>query len=140
MGVLEDVVAETHDELLAAREVARHPDHLGDPAGLDLHLVGQIHLEERLVGRPRAHPPVAQQVDEIARVLLSRHEQHLGDTGPLEELERVVDHRPAADRKQVLVGHAGELLEPRGSPTGADQSLRHGRMLGTRSEAARRIA
>ena len=41
-----------------------HADDLCDPARLDLHLVGEIHLEERLVGRPRAHLPVAEQVDE----------------------------------------------------------------------------
>ena len=46
LRVLEDVVAEADDELLAAREVARHPDHLGDPARLDLHLVGQVEVEE----------------------------------------------------------------------------------------------
>ena len=51
MRVLEDVVAEADDELVAGGEVARHADHLRDPAGLDLHLVGQVEVEERLVAR-----------------------------------------------------------------------------------------
>ena len=56
LRVLEDVVAEADDELLAAREVARHPDDLRDPAGLDLHLVGQVEVEQQLVAAPRAAP------------------------------------------------------------------------------------
>ena len=51
VAVLEDVVAEADDELLAAGEVARHADDLRDPAGLDLHLVGEVEVEEQLVAR-----------------------------------------------------------------------------------------
>ncbi len=107
-------------------EVARHPDDLGDPAGLDLHLVGEIEVEERLVGRAGPDAPVAEQVDEVARVLLAGHEQHLADPEPLQELERVVDHRPAADRQQVLVRDARQLLETRRLAAGADQTLHDG--------------
>ena len=121
--MLEDVVAEADDELVAGCEFAGHPDHLGDPAGLDLNLVGQIEVEERLV--PRAGPDlaVAEQVDELARMVLAGDEQHLADTEPLQELERVIHHRPAADRQEVLVRDAGQLLEPGRVPTGADQAL-----------------
>ena len=126
LGVLEDVVAEADDQLLAAREVAGHPDHLRDPARLDLHLVAQVEIEEQLVAGARPQPPVAEQVDEVARVLPAGHEQHLVDTGPLEQLERVVDHRPAADGQQVLVGDARQLLEPRRRPACADQPLHAG--------------
>ena len=46
-----------------------------------------------------------------------------GDADPLEELQRVVDHRPAADREQVLVRDAGQLGEPRRRSAGADEAL-----------------
>ena len=72
LRVLEDVVAETDDELLAAREVARHADDLRDPAGLDLNLVGEIEVEEHLVAGARTQTAVAEQVDEVAGVLLRR--------------------------------------------------------------------
>ena len=115
--MLEDVVAEADDELLAAREVARHPDDLGDPARLDLHLVGEIEVEERLVARARAHAAVAEQVDEVAGVLLAGHEQDLAHAEPLQQLR--AGSRPSASGptgQQVLVGDARQLLEPRRRP------------------------
>ena len=66
---------------------------------------------------------VAEQVDELARVLLPGDEQHLADAGALQQLQRVVDHRPAADRQQVLVRDARQLLEPRRGAACADQSF-----------------
>ena len=111
--MLEDVVAEADDELLAGGEVARHADDLRDAARLDLHLVGEVEVEEQLVAAARAHVAVAEQVDELARVLLAGDEQHLAHAGALQELQRVIDHRPAADRQQVLVRDARQLLEAR---------------------------
>ena len=134
--MLEDVVAEADDELLAAREVARHADDLRDPAGLDLHLVRQVEVEERLVARARANVPVAEQVDELSRVLLARDEQHLADAEPLQELQRVVDHRPAADRQQVLVRDARQLLEPGRGAAGADEPLHAGDPTAARTSAS----
>ena len=66
---------------------------------------------------------VAEQVDEVARVLLAGDEQHLAHADPLQQLQRVVDHRPAADRQQVLVRDARQLLEPRRRPACADEAL-----------------
>ena len=126
LGVLEDVVAEADHQLLAAGEVPRHPDDLGDPARLDLHLVAEVEVEERLVGGAGLHAAVAEQVDEVARMLLPGDEQHLADADPLQQLQRVVDHRPAADREQVLVGDARQLLEPRRRAACADEAF-HGR-------------
>ncbi len=123
LSVLEDVVAETDDELLARGERSRHSDHLGDPAGRDLHLVGEIELEEHLVAGPRADVAVAEQVDELAGVLLAGDEQHLGDAGALQQLQRVVDHRPPAHREQVLVRDARQFLEARRRAAGGDQSF-----------------
>ena len=121
--VLEDVVAEHDDQLVAVGELARHADDLRDPARLCLHLVGEVELEQRLVRAARADAAVAEQVDHLAGVRLAGHEQHLGHPGELEQLERVVDHRPAADRQQVLVGHAGQLAEPRRLAARRDQAF-----------------
>src|SRR5581483_11931813 len=59
----------------------------------------------------------------LARVLLAGDEQHLADADALEQLQRVVDHRPATDRQQVLVRDAGQLLEARRVAAGGDQPL-----------------
>src|SRR5581483_11231242 len=126
LAVLEDVVAQADDERLAAGEAPRHPDDLGDAARLDLHLVRQVEVEEELAAVARHHVAVAEQVDELPGVLLARHDQHLAHADALQELERVVDHRPAADRQQVLVRDARQLLEPgRGAACG-DQALHAG--------------
>src|SRR3970282_1519122 len=71
-----------------------------------------------------AHPTIAERVDHLPRVALAGHEQHVPDASELEQLERVVDHRPAADRQQVLVRDARQLPETRRLPAGADQALR----------------
>ena len=51
-------------------------------------------------------------------------EQHLADTRQLQELQRVVDHRPAPDREQVLVRDARQLAQARRLAAGADEALR----------------
>ena len=123
--MLEDVVPEDDDELLAGREVLRHAHDLGDAAGLRLHLVGEIELEQRAVAVARGQVAVAEEVDHLARVALAGDDEHLADAGELEQLQRVVDHRPAADRQQVLVRDPGQLAEPRRLSSRADESL-HG--------------
>src|SRR5204862_3195251 len=90
---------------------------------LDLHLVGQVDVEQQLLAPTRRHAAVAEQVDEVARMLLAGHEQHLAHADALQQLERVVDHRPAPDRKQVLVRDASQLLESRRGTAGADEAL-----------------
>ena len=69
-------------------------------------------------------PPVAEQVDHLAGVALARDEEDVADPRELEELERVVDHRPAPDRQQVLVRDARQLAEARRLAAGADEALR----------------
>ena len=123
LRVLEDVVAEADDELLSGGEVARHADHLRDPAGFDLHLVGQVEVEQQLVAVARHHAAVAEEVDELTRMLLAGDEEHLAHADALQQLERVVDHRPAPDRQQVLVRDSGELREPRGAATGGNEAF-----------------
>src|SRR5581483_121114 len=130
--MLEDVVAETDDDAVVAGEVARHPDDLRDAARLDLHLVREVEVEQELVAASRADATVAEKVDEVAGVLLPGDDQDVAHTDPLEQLERVVDHRPATDREQVLVRHARQLLEPRCGAACADEALHAG------SDATRR--
>ena len=77
---------------------SRHPDDLRDPAGLRLHLVGEVELEQRRVAVAGGQVAVAEQVDHLAGVALAGDDEHLADARELEQLERVVDHRPAADR------------------------------------------
>ena len=124
LGELEEVVPEAHDELPGPGEALGHPDDLRDPARLGLHLVREVELEERLLRPARRHAAVAEQVDQLARVPLPRHDQHVLDARQLQELERVVDHRPAADREQVLVRDARQLTEPRRLAARSDDSFR----------------
>jgi len=49
---------------------------------------------------------VPEQVDELPCMLLPGHEQHLAHTSALQQLQRVVDHRPVTHREQVLVRDA----------------------------------
>ena len=83
LGVLEDVVAEADDQPVAGGEVASHADHLGDPSGLGLHLVGEVELEQQLAAAALLDLAVAEQVDELACVLLAGDEQHLAHAEPL---------------------------------------------------------
>ena len=104
------------------------------PPGCGLHLVGEIELEQRRVAVAHRQVAVAEQVDHLPRVALAGDDEHLADPGELQQLQRVVDHRPAADRQQVLVGDARQLPEPRRLSSCADESL-HGAML-TADQAA----
>ena len=49
--------------------------------------------------------------------------QHLAHAHSLQELERVIDHRPLTDRQQVLVGDARQLGEARRVAAGADETF-----------------
>jgi hypothetical protein len=61
-------------------------------------------------------------------VLLAGDEHDLADPRELQQLERIVDHRPAPDGEQVLVGDARQLRETRRGAARADETLdrRHG--------------
>src|SRR5215211_1591407 len=56
-------------------------------------------------------------------MLLAGHEKHVADADPLQQLQRVVHHRPAPDGEQMLVRDAGQLLQARRAPPRADQSF-----------------
>src|SRR5581483_3593297 len=87
-----------------------------------LHLVGEIEVEERCIRASLLEPAVAEVVDHLPRVALPGHDQHVADAGELEQLERVVDHRPASDRQQVLVRDARQLAEARGLAACTDEA------------------
>ena len=106
-----------------AGEALGHADDLRDPARLDLDLVGQIEVEERIGAPALAHPAVAEQVDHLPRMALAGDDHHLLDAGELEQLQRVEDHRPVAHREQVLVDDARQLTQPGRLAPGRDQSL-----------------
>ena len=59
-------------------------------------------------------------------MLLPGDDEHVTHADLLEELQRVVDHRPAPDRQQVLVRHARQLLEPGRRAACADEALHAG--------------
>ena len=124
LRVLEDVVAEADDQIVGTGEALGHADDLRDPAGLDLHLVGEIRARTAASTAPRSlHPPVSEQVDQLAGMALAGDDHHLADACELQQLQRVVDHRPAADRQQMLVDDARQLAQPRRLAAGRDQSL-----------------
>ena len=130
LGELEDVVAEHDHEGRTGGEVPCHAHDLRDPTGLRLHLVREIELEDRIAAAARRKPPVPEEVDHLPRVALARDEEHLCDPCQLQELQGVVDHRPAPDREQVLVRDAGELAQACRLAAGADEALRlHAGML-----------
>ena len=79
LGLLEDVVAEADHEALAAGEALGHAHDLGDPAGLGLHLVGQVQVEEEAVAVALPHAAVAEQVDEVAGMPLPGDDEHVPD-------------------------------------------------------------
>ena len=94
LRVLEHVVAEADDQPVARSEALGHPDDLRDTAGLRLHLVREIELEQGPAAVPMLDPAVAEEVDEVARVLLAGDEHDLANARELEQLER--SSRPSA--------------------------------------------
>src|SRR5205085_11323180 len=85
-----------------------------------------IEIEQELAAAAFLDAAVPEQVDELTRMLLPGHEQHLADSEPLEQLEGVVDHRPASNRQQTLVCDACELGEPGCGPARATEAFHRG--------------
>ena len=146
LRVLEDVVAEHDDERRAAGEVlAPCPTTCAMPPG------SVCTLYVRSSSRIGSPPPRGASRPSPSRsiiwpgVALAGDEEDVPDPRQLEQLERVVDHRPAADREQVLVRDARQLAEARRLAAGADEALRlHAGSLdggyGSRSRARARQA
>ena len=116
--VLEDVVGQHHREAVAVDEPFGEAERLGDAAGVRL-----VRVEETVDAPLLA---VAEQPEELAGVEAARHDHHLVDAGLDERLDRVVDHRAIEDRQEVLVGDAGQRVEPTPGAACEDHTL-HGR-------------
>ena len=48
---------------------------------------------------------VAEKAEKVSRRVAARHDHDLSNPGAAERLERIIDHRPIVDRKQMLVGN-----------------------------------
>jgi hypothetical protein len=139
VGALEDVVSQYDYELSPGGEVARHSDDLSDPAGLHLHLVGEIQVEQRRVAAALGEFAVPEQIDHLAGVRLARHDQHFTQSCELEKLERVIDHRPASQREQVLIRDPRQFAESHRLAAGANQAACPGHQPEVRAFAARGV-
>ena len=110
----EDVVGQHDDSGVVADELCRQAQGLGDAAGpLLVGVKEALHAELLAVG---------QEPEELARVRAARHDHDLGDARLDERLDPVADHRPVADRQQVLVGDAGEGMKPAARAAGEDDA------------------
>ena len=86
-----------------------------DPTGLVLVGVGQP-VDAELV-------PVAQQAQELTGVDAAGDQHDLVDTGRDQGLDGPGDHRPVVDGQQVLVGDAGERVQPGAGAPGQEHAL-----------------
>src|SRR5204863_1194760 len=91
-------------------KVLRERKRRGNPA-LAL-LVGVVEVREAELA------PVAQEAQEVARVVPARDQEDVRDAGVDEGLEPVVDHGPVEHGQEMLVGDPGERQEPRAQATG----------------------
>src|SRR5215207_2185772 len=114
-ALLEDVVGQQDHHPVAVDEALGQPQGLGDAARLLLVGVQQP-VDAVLVA-------VAEQPQELARVGAPGDHHQLGDPGRDERLDGVGDHRPVVDRQQVLVGDAGQRMQPAAGPTRQDDPL-----------------
>src|SRR5215212_4150831 len=114
-AALEDVVGQQDHHPVAVDEPLGQPQGLGDAAGPLL--VGvQEPVDAVLVA-------VAEQPQELAGVGAAGDHHELGDPGRDQGLDGVGDHRPVVDGQQVLVGDAGQRMQPRAGPAGQDHTL-----------------
>src|SRR6267142_1115410 len=117
----EDVVAEQDHHSIAADELFRQAQRLGDSSRLLLVRVKEPVDPELL--------PVAEQTKKLACMRTACHQHHLGHARLDEGLDRVADHRPVVDRQQVFVGDAGQRVQPASRSTSEDDALHTWRIL-----------
>jgi hypothetical protein len=114
-AVLDDVVAEHDDDAVVVGEMLGQAERLGDAALAFLVGVVELLEAERL--------PVAEQAEELARVLAARDDHDVVEPGVDERLDRVVDHRLVVDGQQVLVRDGRERAEARAQSAGQDDAF-----------------
>src|SRR5688572_7775462 len=115
--LLDDVVAEDHDDLVAIGEVFREFERIGDAALAFLIGVLEVFDTQLLA--------VLQELEKVSRVLPAGHDENLVQAGPREAFDRVIDHRPVVYRQQVLVGDQRERPEARPEAASEDDAF-HG--------------
>ncbi len=112
---LKDVVGQENDTTVTGHEPLGQAKRLGDAAGLVLVGIQQA-LDAELL-------PVAEQAEKLARVSPTGDQHDLVHAGAHQRFDRVVDHRAVVDRKQVLVGDAGQRMESASGAAGEHNSL-----------------
>src|SRR5207237_5421802 len=110
-----DVVREHHGGPIVAHELAREAERLRDATRTLLLRVENI---------------VAEVAPEIVDVIASRHEDQVAHPSVDESVDRPFNHRPIADREQMLVRDSRERVETRSGPAGQDDTLHPARCYG----------
>ena len=113
--LFDDVVTEHDTDLVAVREVLGKQQRVGDTA-----LTFLIRVLEVAEAQVFA---VAQELEEVARMLATCHDHDLANARVHEALDRVIDHRPVVDREQVLVRDERERPQTRTEPAGEDDTF-----------------
>ena len=109
-----DVVRQHDDDPLAAYELARQAQSLGDAARALLPAVLEI---------------VAQQSLEVVDVVGAGDEHQLDEAGSGERVDCPLHHGLVPDRQEVLVGDLRQRIEPRPGAAREDDSLHGDAML-----------
>ena len=117
-GAADDVVGQHDHHPVAVDEALGQRQGLGDAAGPLLVGVGEA-VDAPLVA-------AAEEAEELAGVGAAGDHHDLVDPGRDQGLDGVGDHRPVVDRQEVLVGDAGEGVEPGPGPPCEDDAF-HGR-------------
>jgi hypothetical protein len=103
--------------MLSASMTSTGSQRLGDPTRPVLVAVAEPVDAELLA--------VAEEPEELTGVGAPGDQHDLGDLGVDQCLDAPVDHGPVVDRQEVLVGDAGERVEPGAGAPGQDDAL-HG--------------
>ena len=108
---------EHHEDRVTGHEPLGQAQRLGDAPGAVLIGVAEP-VDAVLVA-------VAEEAEELTGVGAPGDEHHLVDPGQHERLDGVADHGPVVDGQEVLVGDAGERVEPGAAASRQDDAF-HG--------------
>ncbi len=113
--VLEHVVAEVHDEVVVAEEVAGDEHAVGEAARCVLLDVGDLHAELRTVAD--------RGLDLVAGVAHGDHDRDVLDARRRELLDAVEDDGLVGDRDELLRARVRDRTKPGAGAAGEDQAL-----------------
>ena len=132
-AALDEVVAQVHDERLAADERLRDLDRVRQPERGLLLDVGDLKTERGAVADRGANLRLAVHhhrqrlagavvgLQQLARV--ADHDPHVGDAGVAQRLEPVVEDRLVGDRDQLLGAGVGERAQAGPAPSGKHEAF-----------------